>query len=121
MAGCFSRLCGLTYPSCGSLMRMSLWFGGLFMEYHEVHGRSVGGSMEPQSINLTTMARFSNTVLTINVAPNTRPKFKVLRVEELLQSICCPSTPRPTYFETSSSTKRTSCLVAQVLFKKFCR
>jgi len=42
-----------------------------------------------------------------NVAPNTRPKFEVLRVEELLQSICCPSTPRPTCFETSSSTKRT--------------
>ncbi|KAL9320441.1 hypothetical protein ACSQ67_012280 [Phaseolus vulgaris] len=42
-----------------------------------------------------------------NVAHNTHSKFKVLRVEELLQSICCPSTPRPTYFEISSSTKRT--------------
>ncbi|XP_027930610.1 uncharacterized protein LOC114186792 [Vigna unguiculata] len=42
-----------------------------------------------------------------NIAPNTRPKFEVLRVEELLQSICCPSTARPTCFETSSSTKRT--------------
>ncbi|TKY61309.1 U2 snRNP-associated SURP motif-containing protein [Spatholobus suberectus] len=42
-----------------------------------------------------------------NVALNTHPKFKVLRVEELIPYIGCPSTPRPTYFETSSSTKRT--------------
>ncbi|KAK7337993.1 hypothetical protein VNO77_18587 [Canavalia gladiata] len=44
-----------------------------------------------------------------NIALNTPPKFKVLRVEELIQYIGCPSTPRPTYFETSSSssTKRT--------------
>ncbi|XP_027352333.1 uncharacterized protein LOC113863106 [Abrus precatorius] len=42
-----------------------------------------------------------------NVALNKPPKFKVLPVEELIQSIGCPSTPKPTYFETSSSTKRT--------------
>ncbi|KAI4355120.1 hypothetical protein L6164_003924 [Bauhinia variegata] len=38
-----------------------------------------------------------------NIALNSPPKFKVLGVEELLQSIGCPSTPKPTYFETSSS------------------
>ncbi|XP_057718767.1 uncharacterized protein LOC130933232 [Arachis stenosperma] len=43
-----------------------------------------------------------------NIAPNTpHHKFGVLRVEELIQSIGCPSTPKPTYFETSSSTNRT--------------
>ncbi|MED6111292.1 hypothetical protein PIB30_051146 [Stylosanthes scabra] len=43
-----------------------------------------------------------------NIAPNTpHHKFRVLRVEELIQSIGCPSTPKPTYFETSSSTNRT--------------
>ncbi|KAK7285836.1 hypothetical protein RJT34_20618 [Clitoria ternatea] len=42
-----------------------------------------------------------------NVAPNPPHKFKVLRVEELIQSISCPSTPRPTYFEISSSSERT--------------
>ncbi|KAJ1413812.1 hypothetical protein SESBI_19306 [Sesbania bispinosa] len=45
-----------------------------------------------------------------NVALNSPPKFKVLCVEELiLQSIGCPSTPRPTYFEISSSKERTLC------------
>lgn len=38
-----------------------------------------------------------------NIALHTPPKFKVLAVEELLQSIGCPSTPKPTYFEISSS------------------
>lgn len=43
-----------------------------------------------------------------NIAPSSPlKKFKVLSVEELIQSIGCPSTPRPTYFETSSSTRRT--------------
>ena len=41
-----------------------------------------------------------------NVASTTPPKFRVLSVEELIQSIGCPSTPRPTYFEISSSTNR---------------
>ncbi|KAF5733093.1 hypothetical protein HS088_TW17G00629 [Tripterygium wilfordii] len=38
-----------------------------------------------------------------NIAVNSPPKFRVLAVEELIQSIGCPSTPRPTYFEISSS------------------
>ncbi|KAL3536757.1 hypothetical protein ACH5RR_000123 [Cinchona calisaya] len=38
-----------------------------------------------------------------NIALRTPPKFRVLAVEELIQSIGCPSTPKPTYFETSSS------------------
>ncbi|CAL0308836.1 unnamed protein product [Lupinus luteus] len=42
-----------------------------------------------------------------NIAMNKPTKFYVLSVEELLHSIGCPSTPRPTYFEISSSTKRT--------------
>ncbi|CAN1160058.1 hypothetical protein LINPERPRIM_LOCUS21926, partial [Linum perenne] len=32
------------------------------------------------------------------------PKFRVMGMEELLQAISCPSTPRPTYFEASSGT-----------------
>ncbi|XP_027336509.1 uncharacterized protein LOC113850250 [Abrus precatorius] len=42
-----------------------------------------------------------------NIALNSSPRFKVLGVEELIQSIGCPSTPRPTYFELSSPTKET--------------
>ncbi|KAE9616063.1 hypothetical protein Lal_00017170 [Lupinus albus] len=42
-----------------------------------------------------------------NIAMNKPPKFYVLSVEELLNYIGCSSTPRPTYFEISSSTKRT--------------
>ncbi|URE43982.1 hypothetical protein MUK42_32774 [Musa troglodytarum] len=38
-----------------------------------------------------------------NVAPNTPTKFQVLPVEELIQLLGCPSTPKPTYFETSLS------------------
>ncbi|KDP28545.1 hypothetical protein JCGZ_14316 [Jatropha curcas] len=37
-----------------------------------------------------------------NVAFHSPPKFRVLAVEELLQSIGCSSTPKPTYFEASS-------------------
>lgn len=36
-----------------------------------------------------------------NVAMNSPKKFKVLLVEELIRSLGCPSTPKPTYFETS--------------------
>lgn len=36
-----------------------------------------------------------------NVALNTPTKFRVLLVEELIQSLGCPSNPKPTYFETS--------------------
>ena len=42
-----------------------------------------------------------------NIALNSPTKFKVLGVEELIQAIGCPSTPRPTYFEIFSSSKRT--------------
>lgn len=42
-----------------------------------------------------------------NIALNSPPRFKVLGVEELIQSMGCPSNARPTYFETSSLTKRT--------------
>ncbi|XP_022964302.1 uncharacterized protein LOC111464359 [Cucurbita moschata] len=39
-----------------------------------------------------------------NIALNSPPpKFRVLTVEELVQAIGCSSTPKPTYFETSSS------------------
>ncbi|KAA8516115.1 hypothetical protein F0562_019294 [Nyssa sinensis] len=38
-----------------------------------------------------------------NIALNAPPKFQVLAVDELIQSLGCPSTPKPTYFETSSS------------------
>ncbi|KAK1275257.1 hypothetical protein QJS04_geneDACA011154 [Acorus gramineus] len=46
-----------------------------------------------------------------NVALNSPPKFRVLSVEELIQSLGCPSSPKPTYFEiiltrTISGTKR---------------
>ncbi|KAK4266923.1 hypothetical protein QN277_023781 [Acacia crassicarpa] len=42
-----------------------------------------------------------------NIAPNSPTKFKVISVEELIRSIGCPSTPRPTYFKISLSSKRT--------------
>ncbi|KAB2068546.1 hypothetical protein ERO13_A08G033400v2 [Gossypium hirsutum] len=38
-----------------------------------------------------------------NTALNSPPKFHVLAVEDLIRSIGCPSTPRPTYFEISSA------------------
>ncbi|KAL2490307.1 Uncharacterized protein Adt_25935 [Abeliophyllum distichum] len=38
-----------------------------------------------------------------NIALNGPQKFQVLSVERLIQSIGCPSTPKPTYFEFSSS------------------
>ncbi|KAL5989186.1 hypothetical protein ACLOJK_010076 [Asimina triloba] len=38
-----------------------------------------------------------------NIALNSPPpKFRVLAVEDLIQSLGCPSTPKPTYFEMSS-------------------
>lgn len=43
-----------------------------------------------------------------NIALNSpHSRFKVLGVEELIKSLGCPSTPRPTYFEISSSSQRT--------------
>ncbi|PON49618.1 NTF2-like domain containing protein [Parasponia andersonii] len=38
-----------------------------------------------------------------NIALNSPPKFKVLGVEDIIQSLGCPSTPKPTFFETPSS------------------
>lgn len=38
-----------------------------------------------------------------NIAMNGPQKFQVPAVEHLIQSISCPSTPKPTYFEFSSS------------------
>ena len=38
-----------------------------------------------------------------NIALHTPPKFRVLAVEELILSVGCPSTPKPTCFESSSS------------------
>jgi len=44
-----------------------------------------------------------------NIAFNSPSKFRVLAVEDLIQTLGCPSTPRPTYFEISSppSSERT--------------
>lgn len=43
-----------------------------------------------------------------NIAFNSPPKFQVLGVEDIIQALGCPSTPRPTYFEVllSSSSKK---------------
>ncbi|KAK3194696.1 hypothetical protein Dsin_026006 [Dipteronia sinensis] len=38
-----------------------------------------------------------------NISLNSPPKFRVLGVHELIQSIGRSSTPKPTYFESSSS------------------
>ncbi|KAM6600933.1 hypothetical protein CsatA_020542 [Cannabis sativa] len=38
-----------------------------------------------------------------NIALNSPPKFKVLGVQDIIQSLGCPSTPKPTFFENSSS------------------
>ncbi|XP_057495483.1 uncharacterized protein LOC130780512 [Actinidia eriantha] len=38
-----------------------------------------------------------------NIALNAPPRFRVMSVDELIQSIGCPSTPKPTYFEISPS------------------
>ncbi|TVU16964.1 hypothetical protein EJB05_32968 [Eragrostis curvula] len=37
-----------------------------------------------------------------NLAKNSTTKFRILPVEELIRSLGCPSTPKPTYFEMSS-------------------
>lgn len=44
-----------------------------------------------------------------NTALNSPPKFQVLAVADIIQSLGCPSTPRPTYFETSSSSSKRTC------------
>lgn len=38
-----------------------------------------------------------------NVAINSPPKFRVLAVEEMIQSLGCPSTAKPTFFEATPS------------------
>lgn len=38
-----------------------------------------------------------------NIALNTPPKFRVQALQEMIQYIGCPSTPKPTFFEISSS------------------
>ncbi|XP_043697859.1 uncharacterized protein LOC122648700 [Telopea speciosissima] len=38
-----------------------------------------------------------------NIAFNSPPKLQVLAIGDLIQSLGCPSTPNPTYFEISSS------------------
>ncbi|GLT79714.1 hypothetical protein SLA2020_511910 [Shorea laevis] len=43
-----------------------------------------------------------------NIALNSPPKFHVLAVEEIFQSVGCPSTPKPTYFEISHSPSSSS-------------
>nr|DAD19095.1 TPA_asm: hypothetical protein HUJ06_020558 [Nelumbo nucifera] len=48
-----------------------------------------------------------------NIIPNSPTKFPVMAVEELIQVLGCPSTPKPTYFEISSSPPSTSCQVCQ--------
>lgn len=48
-----------------------------------------------------------------NIALNSPTKFRVLAVNELIRSIGCPSTPKPTYFEIASP----SSLINIVLWK----
>ncbi|KAJ7962485.1 NTF2-like domain containing protein [Quillaja saponaria] len=43
-----------------------------------------------------------------NIALNSPPKFSVLGVEDLIKSLGYPSTPRPTYFEISSTSSSSS-------------
>ncbi|ESQ39259.1 hypothetical protein EUTSA_v10001605mg [Eutrema salsugineum] len=38
-----------------------------------------------------------------NIAINSPPKFQMLTVQELVEAISCPSTPKPTYFEFGDS------------------
>ncbi|CAA0820741.1 U11/U12 small nuclear ribonucleoprotein 59 kDa protein [Striga hermonthica] len=43
-----------------------------------------------------------------NIALNGPQKFHVLSVDQLIQSVGCPSTPKPTYFELSTSSSTNS-------------
>ncbi|KAF5744400.1 hypothetical protein HS088_TW08G01005 [Tripterygium wilfordii] len=43
-----------------------------------------------------------------NIAVNSPPKFRVLAVDVPIQSMGCPSTPQPTFFEISSESKSKS-------------
>ncbi|KAG8391892.1 hypothetical protein BUALT_Bualt01G0234200 [Buddleja alternifolia] len=54
-----------------------------------------------------------------NIALNGPQKFQVLAVDQLIQSLGCPSTPKPTYFEiTSSSLKNILPLMKFSTFKR---
>ncbi|KAJ8900523.1 hypothetical protein K2173_025300 [Erythroxylum novogranatense] len=43
-----------------------------------------------------------------NIALNQPPKFRVAAMEELIQSMGCPSTPKPSFFEISSSSSNSN-------------
>ncbi|XP_024958731.1 uncharacterized protein LOC112499651 isoform X2 [Cynara cardunculus var. scolymus] len=43
-----------------------------------------------------------------NIALNAPPRFKVISVNDLIQSLGCPSIPRPTFFEVSLASSKTS-------------
>ncbi|KAG2332055.1 hypothetical protein Bca52824_003235 [Brassica carinata] len=40
-----------------------------------------------------------------NIAINSPPKFQMLTVQDLVEAISCPSTPKPTYFEFRDSSE----------------
>lgn len=43
-----------------------------------------------------------------NIAINSPPKFQMLSVQDLVEAISCPSTPKPTYFEFKDSSSSSS-------------
>ncbi|KAA8520698.1 hypothetical protein F0562_015030 [Nyssa sinensis] len=49
-----------------------------------------------------------------NIALNAPSRFRVLVVDELIQSLGCPSTPKPTYFEILSSIMNTVPLFVKI-------
>lgn len=49
-----------------------------------------------------------------NIATNPPTKYKVLSVQELVRSLSCPSTPKPTYFEASSQSLSTAPLYSRL-------
>ncbi|KZV57656.1 hypothetical protein F511_03116 [Dorcoceras hygrometricum] len=48
-----------------------------------------------------------------NIALNGQNKFQVLGVEQMIQALGCPSTPKPTYFEFSSASMK-NCSVTEI-------
>ncbi|XP_073038700.1 uncharacterized protein [Primulina eburnea] len=48
-----------------------------------------------------------------NIALNGPHKFQVLGVEQMIQTIGCPSTPKPTYFEFSSASMK-KCAITEI-------
>ncbi|KAM3329409.1 hypothetical protein ACQJBY_026465 [Aegilops geniculata] len=49
-----------------------------------------------------------------NIATTPPTKYKVLSVQELVRSLSCPSTPKPTYFEASSQSLSTASLYSRL-------